>query len=79
MAKPKRSKTMTLFAERLKTARAAKYRSAEAFADFMGIHPHRYRKYERGETQPPLELLRRMCAALDVSIEYLVPTEHKAA
>jgi transcriptional regulator with XRE-family HTH domain len=78
MAKPKRSKTMTTFGKNLRAARKEKYPSAEKFAEMMGIHPHTYRKYERGDTQPPLETLRRICTALEVPVGILLPTEPKA-
>ena len=55
---------MRKFAGRLKATRAKKYRSAQQFAEKMGFDPQAYRKYERGETNPPLDTFVRICADL---------------
>ena len=50
------------FADRLRIAREqAGYDSARIFADALGIKEQTYRRYERGETTPPYELLRDIC------------------
>lgn len=64
---------MKKFAQRLKAARVAKYRSAEQFAHKMGLNPHAYRKYERGTAEPKLETLVRMCKDLEITPDDLFP------
>jgi transcriptional regulator with XRE-family HTH domain len=58
---------MKKLGHRLKAARAKKYRSAQQCAEKMGFDSHAYRKYERGETNPPLDTLVRICVDLDVT------------
>jgi DNA-binding XRE family transcriptional regulator len=49
----------------LKKARMrAGYKSAEQFAKKIDMHPAAYRHYERGNSQPNLETLSRICAKL---------------
>jgi transcriptional regulator with XRE-family HTH domain len=68
------TRIMKTFGSRLKAAReAAQFRSAESFANEMGIEPHTYRKYERGSTQPPFETLTRICRRLHVTPNDLLP------
>jgi hypothetical protein len=33
----------------------------------MGFDPHAYRKYERGEANPPLDTLVRICVDLEIT------------
>ena len=63
---------MGRFSKRLKTARAKKYVSAQKFAFKMGLDPHAYRKYERGEANPPLETLVRICEDLGITPDGLL-------
>jgi transcriptional regulator with XRE-family HTH domain len=63
---------MKRFGYRLQAARTRKYRSAQQFAEKMGFDPHAYRKYERGETNPPLDTLVRICVDLDVTPNDLI-------
>lgn len=65
---------MRTFARRLKKARlAAGYKSAQKLAGALGLEPHTYRKYERGQTEPNFETLLRICKTLDVDVSYLLP------
>lgn len=64
---------MMKFAKKLRAARERKYRSAQKFAEKMGLDPHAYRKYERGETEPSLETLVRMCEDLNITPNDLLP------
>ena len=60
--------TLKMFSDRLKAAREkAGFDSAESFADMMGIGPHTYRHYEAGRTNPTLDTLQRLCAALHIT------------
>lgn len=65
---------MRTFAKRLKKAREAKgYVSAQQFAGQLGMEPHAYRKYERGDAEPNFETLMRICDLLDIEVSYLLP------
>lgn len=66
---------MRTFSARLKQARRdAGYTSAERFANTLGLEPHTYRKYERGESEPNFETLLRICELLSIEANYLLPT-----
>ena len=64
---------MRKFANKLRSARLRKYRSAQKFAEKMGLHPHAYRKYERGEAEPNFETLVRLCEDLEITPNDLLP------
>lgn len=65
---------MTTFGKQLKRAReAAGYQSAQQFAHVLGKEPHAYRKYERGQSQPDLETLVRICELLNITPNDLLP------
>ena len=65
---------MRTFAKRLKEARElAGYKSAASFAAALALEPHTYRKYERGDAEPNLETLTRMCHLLRVTPNHLLP------
>lgn len=69
---------MRTFAQRLKKARkAAGYASAQSFAGVLGLEPHAYRKYERGQSEPTLETLVRVCELLDIDANYLLPAAQR--
>lgn len=70
---PKVSATTALFGKRLAACRlAARFEYAEDFAKAIGVHPARYRMYERGEREPPQELLVLMARRLGTSIDFLL-------
>lgn len=60
--------------ERLRAAReAAGYRTQQSMADVLGISQQRYSNWENGGYLPnEVRLLRRLCAALDVTADYLL-------
>jgi transcriptional regulator with XRE-family HTH domain len=73
---------MRRFATRLKAAReSAGFTSAQQFADWAGLNPHAYRKYERvpdkasTTPQPKFDALVRICEMLKISVSDLLPTE----
>jgi transcriptional regulator with XRE-family HTH domain len=69
---------MKHFGRRLKRARmAAGYASAQQFAGVLGLEPHSYRKYERGQAEPNFENLVRICETLNVSLDELIPIERR--
>lgn len=70
----KRDKVMQIFGERLKAARIeAGFASAEDFARVLGIEGARYRYWERGEIDPGISMMCRICQALDVDANYMLP------
>ena len=67
-------KILNVFAKELRKARLrAGFRSAQGFAEKIGIEPHTYRKYERGDTHPNFEVLVRICENLGVTPNDLLP------
>lgn len=65
---------MKTFGQRLKKAReAAGYRSAQQFAGVLGIEPHAYRMYERGQREANYDTVARICELLDVTPNDLFP------
>jgi transcriptional regulator with XRE-family HTH domain len=65
---------MKTFADRLKRAREkGGYKSAQSFANVLGVEPHAYRKYERGQSEPNFETFTRICELLDKTPNELLP------
>ena len=63
-----------MFAKRLQSFRLrAGFKSAELFAKAIGLEPHTYRKYERGDSMPNLDILTRICTNLRVTPNDLLP------
>lgn len=70
---------MTKFAQRLKAARkAAGYEDAKDFAAVLSVEENRYRHWERGSAQPNFAMLCRICRALDITPNDLLPMAMKA-
>lgn len=64
---------MSAFGRRLRAARTtAGFDSAEKFAEMLRLHAHRYRKYERGEAFPPLDILEQVVLATRVDLHWLI-------
>ena len=56
------------FAQELHKARIrAGFRFAAGFADAVGLEPHTYRKYERGDCRPNFEVLVRICDKMGIT------------
>lgn len=68
---------MKTFGKRLRKARRAKFASAQKFSAQVGLEPHTYRKYERGQSEPNFEILVRICEALDIETSALLPIDHR--
>lgn len=65
---------MKSFGTALRTARVnAGFKFAKSFAETMNVPEHRYRAWERGEYTPNLMTLTRMCRALKVRPDELLP------
>lgn len=61
------------FGKRLRASRiAAGYESASDFARDLGIEAPAYRKYERGEAQPPIDALGRICDLTGKTADFLM-------
>lgn len=67
------------FGKRLKKFRKAKYPSAQQFAFAIGIEPHTYRHWERGEVFPNPDAIMRICGALGITANDLMPETVEAA
>jgi transcriptional regulator with XRE-family HTH domain len=65
---------MQTFGLRLKEARmAAGFRSAQEAALRLGIEPHTYRMYERGDREADYQALIRICSLFGVTANDLLP------
>lgn len=59
----------------LRHLRRKKQMSQQNFADVLGIPRTTYSEYEKGNTEPNLKMLGRMCEELNVSMDRLVNTD----
>ena len=84
MSPSRRERILRTFAQRLRAARLRKgFRSAEAFANYIGMNPHSYRKYERdpkntNSAEPDFYMLMRLCEHLNVTPNDLLPEAAEA-
>ena len=63
-----------MFATRLRKLRCERgFCSAESFARSIDLDAPTYRRYERAEAQPSLETLAKICIALDVTPNDVLP------
>jgi transcriptional regulator with XRE-family HTH domain len=60
------------FGKRLAALRKMRTMTQQTLADAVGCHVTMVRRYEAGETQPTLEVIRNMARALSVSADALV-------
>lgn len=68
------AEVMKSFGSALRTARVnAGFKHAKTFAETLNVPEHRYRAWERGEYTPNLMTLTRMCRALKVEPNVLLP------
>ena len=51
--------------------------SQQAMADAIGIHANSWKKYESGQAQPSLDVLKKIAVALHVSTDFLLFEEHE--
>lgn len=62
--------------DRLKRARlSAGFAQQKDVAEKLGIERTRYLKWEHGDSQPPLDMLVKMCKLFGVSSDYLLGLE----
>lgn len=60
------------FPERLAALRKDKGLTQNALADLAGVHVAQIRRYEGGDSQPTLDVVRKLAVALSVSADMLV-------
>lgn len=60
------------FSERLAAVRRERGLTQQALADAVGIHVSQLRRYEGGQSQPTLDVIRKLAVALSVSADLLV-------
>ena len=60
------------FPERLAALRKEHKLTQQALADKVGVHVIQIRRYEAGDTQPTLEVIRKLAIALSVSADKLI-------
>jgi transcriptional regulator with XRE-family HTH domain len=60
------------FPARLAALRRQKKLTQQALADAVGIHVSQLRRYEAGQSQPTLDVIRKLAVALSVSADLLV-------
>jgi len=60
------------FSRRLAAIRKTKKLTQQEMADTIGIHVSQIKRYESGDTQPSLEVLRKIALALNISADMLL-------
>ncbi|MEJ2622302.1 MAG: helix-turn-helix transcriptional regulator [Candidatus Thiodiazotropha sp.] len=60
------------FSDRLATIRKKRKMTQQQMADAIGIHVSQIKRYESSDTQPSLEVLRKIALALNVSADLLL-------
>ena len=60
------------FPERLSALRKEKGFTQQSLADNVAIHVSQIRRYENGQTQPTLDVIRKLAISLGVSADVLV-------
>jgi len=65
------------FSRRLAKIRKNKELTQQKMADLIGIHVSQIKRYESGDTQPSLEVLRKIALALNISADVLLFEENE--
>lgn len=60
------------FPQRLAALRKQQNLTQQALAELVGVHLTQIQRYEKGDTQPTLEVIRKLALALAVSADALV-------
>lgn len=63
------------FAENFKAARKAAHLSQQQIADTLGLDCSAIAHYEMGDSTPNLKNLRRICDALNVTLDELIDSD----
>lgn len=64
-----------MFHDNLRHLRQKKGMSQQAFATLLGIPRTTYSEYEKGNTEPNIRLLTRICELLEVSLDRLISSD----
>lgn len=74
MAKVRRVEVlMRAMGRRLRASRiTAGFETADQLATRLDLHPQRYRKYERGDSVPPLDVLETLKRTLSIDLDWLL-------
>lgn len=67
-----RQELLVAFPEQLARLRKERKLTQQALADRVSLHVIQIRRYERGTSQPTLDVIRRLAVALSVSADTLV-------
>jgi len=65
------------FSDRLVSLRKSKALTQQALADQVGVHVVQIRRYEAGDAQPTLDVIRKLAIALSASADTLVFDEEE--
>ena len=60
------------FCKNLKSARKYSSLTQKQVADYLGVVESCYANWEQGRTEPNIDMLRRLCRILDISIDELI-------
>lgn len=60
------------FPDRLNTLRKERGFTQQSLADSVGVHVSQIRRYENGQTQPTLDIIRKLAVSLGISADVLV-------
>lgn len=69
---PHLARALMDFPQRLVRHRKARKLTQQALADLAGIHITQVQRYEKGDAQPTLEMIRKLSKALTVSADELL-------
>lgn len=70
---PEAAKILKAFGKRLYASRVgAGYNDAKDLAADLGLEAPRYRKYERGQSLPPVDILAEICKITGKSLDFLI-------
>jgi transcriptional regulator with XRE-family HTH domain len=68
----KKTPVQLKFNERLAAMRKERTLTQQALADMVGMHISQIRRYESGQSQPTLDVIRKLAVALSVSADMLL-------
>lgn len=64
-----------MFNEKLKSARKRKGLSQAALGKLLGVQAQTVGRWETGKSKPNLEIINKLCEALDVPLRYFINEE----
>ena len=69
---PLRALLLMSFSKRLSSVRKRRGLTQQQMSDLIGIHLSQIKRYESGDTQPSLEVLRKIACSLNISSDVLL-------